>query len=95
MNINFAPIDEAFIKAKVGKGYYSNATELVRDAVRKLREKENSAAEQLLFELEKGERDYHEGRFNVFSPKLMEELKQSGIRRANSGLEIDPIVCPE
>jgi antitoxin ParD1/3/4 len=39
MNINFAPIDESFIKNKIEEGYYSDATELVRDAVRKLREK--------------------------------------------------------
>ncbi|KAF0101739.1 MAG: hypothetical protein FD163_1196 [Hyphomonadaceae bacterium] len=42
MNINFPPVDEKFIKSKIENGYYSNATELVRDAVRRLREKDAS-----------------------------------------------------
>jgi Arc/MetJ-type ribon-helix-helix transcriptional regulator len=33
MNINFPPVDENFIKKSVGVGLYSNANELVRDAV--------------------------------------------------------------
>lgn len=35
MNINFPPVDESYIKAKIDDGFYSNATELVRDAVRR------------------------------------------------------------
>lgn len=38
MNINFPPMDEKHIKEMVKKGYYSNATEVVRDAVRRQRE---------------------------------------------------------
>ena len=33
MNINFPPVDAGYIKTKVESGYYSNATEMVRDAV--------------------------------------------------------------
>ena len=32
MNINFPPVDESYIKAKIADGFYSNAAELVRDA---------------------------------------------------------------
>jgi antitoxin ParD1/3/4 len=38
MNINFPAVDETYIKQKVESGFYSNATELVRDAVRRMRE---------------------------------------------------------
>jgi putative addiction module CopG family antidote len=34
MNINFPSVDETYIRQKVDAGFYSNATELVRDAVR-------------------------------------------------------------
>ena len=36
MNINFPPVDERYVKAKINDGFYSNATELVRDAVRRM-----------------------------------------------------------
>jgi len=38
MNINFPPVDKSYIKAKVKSGFYANATELIRDAVRRMRE---------------------------------------------------------
>jgi len=37
MNVNFPAVDEIYIKQKVESGFYSNATELVRDAVRRMR----------------------------------------------------------
>lgn len=42
MNIVFPPVDESYIKAKIDDGYYTNATELVRDAVRRLREMDDN-----------------------------------------------------
>ena len=41
MNINFPPVDAGYIKTKVEGGYYSNATEMVRDAVRRMREQDD------------------------------------------------------
>jgi antitoxin ParD1/3/4 len=40
MNINFPSVDENYIKRMVEDGFYSNATELVRDAVRRMREQD-------------------------------------------------------
>ncbi|MUG95569.1 hypothetical protein F7734_25680 [Scytonema sp. UIC 10036] len=42
MNIVFSDVDGNYIRQKVESGYYSNATELVRDAVRRLRENEKA-----------------------------------------------------
>ena len=38
MHINFPAVGETYIKQQVESGFYSNATELVRDAVRRMRE---------------------------------------------------------
>lgn len=76
MNINFAPIDEAFIKSKVEEGYYSNATELVRDAVRKLREKEPSVETKLRAALFEGKQALENGEFEVYSPELREKIER-------------------
>ncbi len=48
MNINFPTMDEGYIKEMVESGYYSNATELVRDAVRRLRESDAVKRERLM-----------------------------------------------
>lgn len=60
MNINFPPVDDGYIKAKVESGYYSNATEMVRDAVRRMREQDDRH-NRLLAALEIGERDIAAG----------------------------------
>ena len=56
MNINFPPVDAGYIKTKVESGYYSNTTEMVRDAVRRMREQDDHHG-RLLAALEIGERD--------------------------------------
>ena len=38
MHVRFADVDENFIKTEVQSGFYTNETELVRDAVRRMRE---------------------------------------------------------
>jgi len=45
MNIMFPPVDNSYIKAKVRDGLYSNATEIVRGAVRRLREFDDNTLE--------------------------------------------------
>ncbi len=61
MHVNFSEVDERFIKAQVQHGYYMNETELVRDAVRRLREASEKRSQfyQALMhgeeEIEKGE----------------------------------------
>ena len=42
MHIRFAEIDEGFIKSQVESGFYTNETEVVRDAVRRLREEQQA-----------------------------------------------------
>ena len=61
MNINFPPVDAGYIKTKVESGYYSNATEMVRDAVRRMREQDDHHG-RLLAALEIGEHDIAAGR---------------------------------
>lgn len=74
MNIVFPPVDEKFIKAKISDGYYSNATELVRDAVRRLREQDNSRYDALMAAIAEGEADLAAGRFEEYTPKLLRTI---------------------
>lgn len=81
MNINFSPVDEKFIKQSVEGGPYSNANELVRDAVRRLRENEERHAE-LLAALERGEADIAQGRTKTYSRELVQSIRE---RALNAG----------
>ena len=93
MNINFPPVDESFIKAKVEGGYYSNATELVRDAVRRMREVDDKHS-RLLAAIEQGERDIAVGRTSPYSPDLLARIEQEARQDAAVNRSSNPDVIP-
>lgn len=94
MNINFPPVDDAYIKTKVESGYYSNATEMVRDAVRRMREQDDQHG-RLLAALELGERDIAAGRTFRYTPDLLKEIEQEARTHAAQGRPTTPDVLPE
>ena len=81
MNINFPPADAGYIKSKVEGGYYSNATEMVRDAIRRMREQDDQHG-RLLAALEIGERDIAAGRTVPYTPDLLKQIEQEARTRA-------------
>ena len=85
MNINFPSVDENYIKAKVAEGFYSNAAELVRDAVRRLREQDDSRSARLMAALEIGERAISEGRTVPYTPELLDRIEQDARQHAAEG----------
>jgi len=84
MNINFPPVDDQFIKNQIESGYYSNATELVRDAVRRLREEEEKR-KAFLAAVKKGEDDIAAGRTIPYSEEWLEEVTERAIQKALNG----------
>jgi len=74
MNIMFPPVDNSYIKAKVRDGFYSNATELVRDAVRRLREFDDNKYARFIKALE--DRAIKEGRTKPYTPQLLDQIEQ-------------------
>jgi antitoxin ParD1/3/4 len=87
MNIIFSEVDESYIRHKVESGYYSNATEMVRDAVRRLREQDEQFV-RLLVALELGERDIAEERTKSYTPQLLEDIKQRALTKARNGEQV-------
>lgn len=84
MKIGFAEQDERFIKYQVECGFYSNATELVRDAVRRLRE-QSDQKEKLLLALELGEKDIQAGKTIPHTPNFMQESIERAREQADTG----------
>jgi len=93
MNINFPSIDESFIKNMVEGGYYSNATELVRDAVRRLRQQDNGAYAGLMAALETGELAVKEGRTIAYTPEFLDDCEKRAHENLAHGLKPNPDVC--
>lgn len=85
MNIDFPGVDENFIKNQVSSGHYTNATELVRDAVRRLREASEAKRYRLLRALELGQADIDAGRMLSYSPELFADIKATARKNAAEG----------
>ncbi len=93
MNINFPPVDESYIKAKIAEGFYSNAAELVRDAVRRLREQDDNKHARLMAALEVGQQAIREGRTALYTPELLDQIEQEARQHAAEGRKPNPDVC--
>lgn len=97
MHINFAPVDEQYIKDSVKNGYFCSEAEAVRDAVRLAREQwqenENKRL-SLLAALKLGEDDIAAGRVTPYTQELFEQIKRDAIIHAEEGRELKPDVIP-
>jgi antitoxin ParD1/3/4 len=84
MHVRFADVDENFIKTEVQGGFYTNETELVRDAVRRMRE-EKERASRFQEAVSQGIRAVERGETVALTPDLLQEIKQDAIRKARNG----------
>ncbi|MBF0477807.1 MAG: type II toxin-antitoxin system ParD family antitoxin, partial [Deltaproteobacteria bacterium] len=78
MNVNLTPQLEDMVRQKVASGLYNSASEVVREALRLMAEKDRVAA----VKLEQLRQDIHDG-LNSGEPKPWnpEEVKQEGRKR--------------
>jgi antitoxin ParD1/3/4 len=93
MNINFPAVDEAYIKQKVEAGFYSNATELVRDAVRRMREAEEQR-QALQAAVQIGEEQIARGEYRAYTPELFAEIKRNARDKVKRGQKPNADVLP-
>lgn len=94
MNVSFAPADQDYITSKIADGIYADAEDLVRDAVRRLREADDMKNGRLMAALEIGEQDIQAGRVELYTPGLLEEIVQEARLHASLALKSNPDVCP-
>jgi len=91
MHVRFADVDENFIKTGVQSGFYTNETELIRDAVRRMRE-EKERARHFQAAVTRGVQAVDRGDTVVLTPDLLHEIKQDGIRKAKNN---EPYSCTD
>lgn len=93
MHVNLSNEMESYIKSKVASGFYGNATEVIRDAIRRMQAEESrTAAWQAA--IAKGDAQLDRGEGAPHTPELMERITQSAINTMHSGQPIDPDVLP-
>ena len=93
MHVNLSPEMESYIKSKVGSGFYGNATEVIRDAIRRMQADEDrrtafrNAVAAGVVELDRGESaEYTRADFDAITNEAVHEMQ--------SGKPIDSDVVP-
>jgi antitoxin ParD1/3/4 len=93
MHVNLSPEMEGFIKGKVANGFYGNATEVIRDAIRRMQAEESRmAAWQSAIKLGDDQLDRGEG--ITYSAETLKNITQSAIGAMRNGQPMDPDVLP-
>jgi antitoxin ParD1/3/4 len=82
MHINLSPEMEGFIKGKVSSGFYGNATEVIRDAIRRMQAEESRvSAWQAAIRL--GDEQLDRGEGIAYNAEALQDITQSAQRPAN------------
>ncbi len=93
MHVNLSSEMEGYIKNKVTSGFYGNATEVIRDAIRRMQAEENRMTAWQAA-IAKGDAQLDRGEGVPYTPELMEGITQSAIEAMDNGQPIDPDVLP-
>ncbi len=92
MNVSLTPQLEAMIRERVDSGRYASASEVVREGLRLLEERERR--EHLRALLAVGEDDERQGNLVVYTPEFMDDIYREADELFRRGAEPDPDVCP-
>lgn len=93
MHINLSPEMETFIKGKVSSGFYGNATEVIRDAIRRMQAEEGRVSTWKAA-LKKGDDDLDAGQSVPYTAATLDEITQSAKKAMNSAQGVDADVLP-
>jgi len=91
MHINFSPEMENYIKAKVASGFYGNASEVIRDAIRRM-QGEEERLNAWKSAIAKGERQLDQGEGVPYTPALLEEITEKALTSVHGDAPIRPDV---
>ena len=87
MNVSLTPYLEAMIQQKVQSGRYNNASEVVREALRLLEERD--AFQRLAAAIDVGVQEIERGEEIPWTPELMATLRKEAEEEERLGLPFD------
>lgn len=91
MHINLSPEMEGYIKGKVSSGFYGNATEVIRDAVRRMQTEEERLA-SFRAAVAIGDEQIEKGQGIRYTPEVRKEILKEALARKKAG---KPITNPD
>lgn len=93
MHINLSAEMEQYLQSKVSTGFYGNASEVVRDAIRRMREEDDKlAALRAAVQVGDGQLDRGEG--IPYTPERLETITAKALANAGQGRKISSDVAP-
>lgn len=93
MHINLSPEMEQYLQSKVGTGFYSNASEVVRDAIRRMREEDEKLA-ALRAAVQVGDEQIDRGEGVPYTQERLETITAKALANARQGKKVNPDVAP-
>lgn len=84
MNVSLTPELQKMVEGKVSSGLYNNASEVIREALRLLKEQDDlkrARIEEMRQKIQVGIDDVTAGRVVEGSPALFEEIKSQGRKK--------------
>ena len=93
MHVNLSPEMEIFIKSKVTGGFYGNATEVIRDAIRRMQAEElRVAAWQAAIKI--GNDQLDQGQGIEYGQAMLRDITKSAVDSLHDDRPGDPDVLP-
>jgi len=93
MHINLSPEIEQYLQSKVNAGFYGNASEVIRDAIRRMREDEEKLA-ALKAAIKVGDDQLERGEGISYSSEALEEITALAFKNAHQNKKVSPDVVP-
>lgn len=93
MHINLSPEMEVYLQNKVGTGLYSNASEVVRDAIRRMWE-EDEKLKALRFAVRAGDEQLERGEGLTYTKDRLEAITARAFANARDAEKVSPDVMP-
>ncbi len=93
MHINLSPEMEQYLQVKVGTGYYSNASEVVRDAIRRMRDEDEKLA-VLRSAVAVGDEQLEHVEGATYTPELLKQITEKAFANGRNGKKVSADVKP-
>lgn len=93
MHINLTPEMEEFLQRKVETGFYSNASDVIRDAIRRMRAEDERLA-SIRAAIAVGDRQLDNGEGRPYTAESLDRITTNAITNAKKNKKVNPDVTP-
>lgn len=93
MHLNISAEMEQYLQAKVGTGFYGNVSEVVRDAIRRMRD-EDEKLTALRAAVHAGDEQLALGQGRDYTPESLEQITKQARANSRKGKKVGGDVTP-